>query len=100
MTHPFLSLFVTLHFLERAVGPDAATLRRLRDAYLEPWTAELPRRELARAADLGAALGSIPGALVWFRVITAIAGVQSKDPNEMAEALDRVGAAIEGLPAG
>ena len=97
ITHPFLSRFVTLRFAELA-GVDAARLRRLRDAYLEPWTADLPRRDLERAADLGAALGTIPGALTWYGITQKIDGVRVRAPGEMAAALDRVSASIAGLP--
>ena len=97
VTHPFLSWFVTLRFAERA-GGDAAELRRLRDAYFEPWTSDLHRRDLERAADLGAALGTIPGVLTWYGITREIDGVQARDPGEMAVALDQVSASIEGLP--
>jgi hypothetical protein len=95
VTHPFLSLFVTFRFLELAIGQDTAALHRLRDAYLEPWTAVVPRRALVRAAALGAALGGIPGLLVWQRITTEIEGVRAKDPDWTAEALDRLSAAFE-----
>jgi Phosphotransferase enzyme family len=99
VTHPFLSLTVTLSFAAQATGlaVDAPAVLRLRDAYLEPWTAFEPRPALERAADLAVALGTIPGTLVWHRITTEIEGVREGSPEEMATILGRVCAAIERL---
>lgn len=97
VTHPFLSQFVTLRFVTLAAGIDIASpsIKRLRDAYLEPWTGELPRTALDRAADLGLALGSIAGALTWYRITQEIAGVEAESVGDMAAELGRISAAFE-----
>ncbi|HEV2011646.1 MAG TPA: phosphotransferase [Candidatus Limnocylindria bacterium] len=101
VTHPFLSLTVTLEFAATATGltVDAPAIRRLREAYLEPWTALATRRTLERAADTGLALGTIPGVLTWYRIATEIDGVLAQSPGEMAAMLGRVCAAVERLRA-
>jgi len=102
VTHPFLSLFVTFRFAVKAlgVGWDATEILRLRDAYLEGWSDVAPRRTLERAADRAVALGSISGALTWYRIISEIDGVQAASPGGMTEELVRIGDAFERLPAG
>lgn len=102
VTHPFLSLFVTFRFAVQGlgVGWDATEIRRLRDAYLEGWSEVAPRRTLERAADRAVALGSISGALTWYRIISEIDGAQAASPGGMTEELVRIGDAFERLPAG
>lgn len=99
VTHPFLSQFVTLRFATLATGLDVASppIGRLRDAYLEPWTDELPRRALARAADVGLALGSIGGALTWYRIIREIDGVQAESAGDLSAELGRIAVSFERL---
>lgn len=67
--HPFTSLLVILRAAAArhglAAGP--AALGRLRDAYLEPWTAERPAPELRHDARLAIRLGAISRALSWQR---------------------------------
>ena len=59
--------------------PDAPELIRLRHAYLEAWTDELPRTALGEALELALDLGRIGKAAAWAR---ALAGV---DPAAMGE---------------
>jgi Phosphotransferase enzyme family len=68
--HPFVSLHIVLRWVAERyqLGPDAPELARLRDAYLEPWTAEHGIDELREAAELAVRLGVIPRALAWLRV--------------------------------
>ena len=63
--HPFTSLLVVFRVVADRFGPD---LDRLRDAYLEPWTAESPVAELRAAVDVAVRLGGIARALSWWRV--------------------------------
>jgi Ser/Thr protein kinase RdoA (MazF antagonist) len=100
VTHPFLSLFVTFRFVGQGLGVsrDAAEIRRLRDAYLEGWSDIAPRRTLERAADGAIALGSISGALTWYRIISEIDGAAAASPAGMTEELDRIGDAFERAP--
>ena len=75
VTHPFVSLRVALrsiaHTLELAA--DGPEVTRLRDAYLEPWTAFAPRTQLL--ADLRPALilAAACRALSWRVVVSELA---------------------------
>ncbi|MER5480390.1 phosphotransferase [Streptomyces sp. NPDC002734] len=67
VTHPFCSLLVTSRIFRRRHGD--ATLPRLRDAYLEPWTG--PGRtpaELRRGLDLALRLAALTRAVAWGRL--------------------------------
>lgn len=64
--HPFTSLRTVYRAAAQRFEP--ADLDRLRDAYLEPWTARHPVAELRAAADLAVRLGTISRALSWGRV--------------------------------
>jgi len=68
--HPFTSLLVILRAAaaRHGLAAGSAALDRLRDAYLEPWTAERPAPELRRDARLAIRLGAISRALSWQRV--------------------------------
>jgi phosphotransferase family enzyme len=96
LTHPFLSLAVTVRFAARAAGlsPDAPEIEALRDAYLEPWTGLAPAGALRRAAAIGSALGIVTGGLTWYEVITRLPGADEEEPGEMAAILDRIAGAI------
>ena len=69
VAHPFTTLLVTLrvvaHRFELAGG--APELLRLRDAYLEPWTAEHDRATLLEASRLAVRTGPVGRALSWRR---------------------------------
>jgi hypothetical protein len=96
LTHPFLSLGVVLeHSARRAgIGPEDPPIVRLRDAYLEPWTALLPRRALEEAAVLGARLATLTRSLSWHRVVTLDDGALAAEPSTMGEYLAKVIAAF------
>jgi hypothetical protein len=72
VTHPFLSLWTVQRAAAYRAGVDerGSAIMRLRDAYLEPWGAVAPARELRRAAEIGARLGSVTRALCWYVVAT------------------------------
>jgi hypothetical protein len=92
LTHPFLALAVTERFAALAAGvaPDAPAIRALREAYLEPWTGQVPDDRLRRAAEIGSALGVVTGGLTWYEVITRLDGGHAEEPGEMAAALERI----------
>ncbi len=71
VTHPFFSMLVATRWLahNHGVEPGSADDRRLRDAYLEPWTAYGPRTELRAALDLALRVGPLTRALGWMRVL-------------------------------
>jgi hypothetical protein len=76
LTHPFLTLRVTLGFIAYRAGipvTDPAIIR-LRDAYLEPWSDLAPASALREAAELGRVLGAATRALCWYRVVTLVGG--------------------------
>lgn len=78
---PFAVLLVTLRVVEDRFGlsPGAPGLRRLEDAYLEPWTAIAPPSELRRVLALARHVGEIPRALIWD------ASLRSGDEAERAQ---------------
>ena len=92
LTHPFLSLGVLLEFSAEhaAVAKDHPAILRLRDAYLEPWTALLGRPALIEAAGLGARLVSLTRALSWHRVVTLIPAAMEAEPGMMGRYLSQV----------
>jgi hypothetical protein len=69
--HPFCGLAKTIRVFVRhhGVRPGAAVLRRLRDAYLEPWTDFAPARELRRVFAAAYALGALCRAAAKERVL-------------------------------
>ncbi len=74
VAHPFCSLRMTLESTRSSLGLEehSAELQRLRDAYLEPWTAHAPRDRLLRALDIALPLAAIIDALVWVRILTGV----------------------------
>jgi hypothetical protein len=82
-SHPFASLVVGLRgiayrFELAERDPD---LERVRDAYLEPWTAYGDRASLLRAVELSEAVGRLCRALAWLR-----AGGVAHDPESQESA--------------
>jgi hypothetical protein len=73
ISHPFQTMRVTISFARWAVGlePDDPWIPRLRDAYLEPWSAGRSRGELLRSFDGAWLLEGISDALTEDRVVTA-----------------------------
>jgi hypothetical protein len=92
LTHPFLSLGVALDAsADRAgVATDHPSIARLRDAYLEPWSASLSRSALADAAALGARLSTLTRALSWHRVVTLNDGAMDAEPEMVGKYLSQV----------
>lgn len=82
LTHPFLTLRVTLGFIaHRAnVAIDDPAIVRLRDGYLEPWSDLAPVVALREAAELGRILGAATRALCWYRVVRLVGG-DPADPD-------------------
>lgn len=68
--HPFTSLLVALRAMADTFGvePDDPVVRRLRDAYLEPWGLGRHGRKLAA---LAAWTGTVGRALAWRRALAA-----------------------------
>jgi len=99
LTHPFLTLAVTLRFAVEAAGlpTDAPEIQALRDAYLEPWNGLAPARALRRAADIGSALGIVTFGLTWYEVITRLPGAHQTEPAELTAILGRIAGAIAAL---
>ncbi len=71
VAHPFSTLMVTLrvvsHLLGLPYGSDP--LLRLRDAYLESWTADHDRRDLVEAARLAVRVGGVARAASYCRAL-------------------------------
>jgi hypothetical protein len=76
VAHPFGTLLVTFRSIASrgldAPEAPATALARLRDAYLEPWTATHSRAELDHAVPLAMRLAIIGRALSWHRALTEI----------------------------
>ena len=73
VSHPFHTLVVTLRALAHrlALEPGGGELVRLRDAYLEPFSAYGTHAELVAAADLAHVTGTAARALAWHRFVEA-----------------------------
>ncbi|MBQ1075693.1 phosphotransferase [Micromonospora sp. C31] len=71
VAHPFGTLLVTLNSVAHAFGlPDGdPALVRLRDAYLEPWSAGHDRATLREAARLAVRVTRVSRALSWRRAL-------------------------------
>ncbi|WP_106581127.1 phosphotransferase [Murinocardiopsis flavida] len=72
VAHPFATLHIPLRFAAQVSGAAEGDLARLRDAYLEPWTAEHPRTLLTEAARLAVRLAALGRALAWSRTFPAL----------------------------
>jgi Phosphotransferase enzyme family len=92
LSHPFLSLRLVLEGAAHRTGlaADDSAILRLRDIYLEPWTALLPRPAIEEVAQCGERLSTITRTLSWYRVLTLVAGALDGEPVAIAEYLDRV----------
>ncbi|MCI0687346.1 MAG: aminoglycoside phosphotransferase family protein [Sporichthyaceae bacterium] len=71
VSHPFASLLVTLNVIahQKTLTPGSAELIRMRDAYLEPWSAEHDHADLVEAARLATRLGKVGRSLSWRRAL-------------------------------
>lgn len=92
VSQPFLTLAVTLRFAASRAGlpEDAPAILALRDAYLEPWTAEAAAEDLRAAAALGRRLGELSRTLSWRVVASTYPGVVDHYPGGFAGSLRRV----------
>ncbi|WP_238580888.1 hypothetical protein [Streptomonospora alba] len=83
VSHPFFSLLAPLRIAVRELGADARTEQRLRDAYLEPWTAEHPASALRAAVPPAVRLAALSRSLSWSRAFpelrSAVAAGQRKE---------------------
>lgn len=86
VAHPFLSLLVALRSASDvlAVPAGSPALRRLRDAYLEPWSAFGSRRELREQCDLALRVAPLARALSWRRILD---GVHAEERGEWQAAV-------------
>jgi Phosphotransferase enzyme family len=88
VAHPFGSLLVALRVAGYlfTVDAQAPQLARLRDAYLEPWTAQADRKSLLRSATLAARVAIVGRALSWQRALDgAETPVADDDRTAVAE---------------
>jgi hypothetical protein len=74
VAHPFLTLVVTERVLRYLVKLDEATIGRLLDAYLEPFTLHAPHAALVASLPDVRLLGSICRALSWGRIVADLDG--------------------------
>jgi hypothetical protein len=76
VSHPFFSLVVLERSIAHAFGytPGAPELARLRDEYLEPFTAVATRARIDACLPLASRLGRLCRALTWIQVVTGLAG--------------------------
>jgi hypothetical protein len=88
LAHPFCGLVVTLRSAARAlaVPEDDAAVARLRNAYLEPWTALAEPAAVRRAASLAERLAPLLSALTWR---AALADASPAELLEWGEAVPR-----------
>lgn len=92
VSHPFLTLAVTLRFAALKTGraEGSAEIAALRDAYLEPWSDRASTRDLRDAAELGRRIGQISRTLTFYAVARAYPGVIDTYPGGFAGSLRRV----------
>lgn len=90
LTHPFLTLCVTLRFAAQHAGLATGdpAIARLRDAYLEPWSDLAPPGALREAAELARVLGGATRALCWYRVVTLIGGSLDDEDGWLQELVE------------
>jgi hypothetical protein len=74
VSHPFAGMTNTLRVLCWRWGwePGSPEVLRLRDAYLEPWTAYAPMQELRKLFASGYALGALARAASWDRTLAPL----------------------------
>jgi hypothetical protein len=92
VSHPFLTLAVTLRFaasLTELPEEDDRVLA-LRDAYLEPWTDRAGAEELRAGAGIARRLGELSRTLTWQAVASTYPGVVDHYPGGFAGSLRRV----------
>jgi hypothetical protein len=72
VSHPFSSMLVALGFVAYNTDADPASVLRLRDAYLEPFSDLAPHAELVEALELACRVAKIARALTWNRAVSAL----------------------------
>ncbi len=88
VAHPFLSLLVALTSAARVLGVPAGSpaLRRLRDAYLEPWAVYGSPRELRYQCELALRVAPLARALTWRRILRGVhPGERGQWQNSVAD---------------
>ncbi len=82
---PFAVLLIALRGIEDRFGLTSASreLRRLEDAYLEPWSELAPLGELRSAARLARRVGTLPRVLAWE---AALRGAGDAERRQWADA--------------
>jgi Phosphotransferase enzyme family len=96
VSHPFHTLTVTLRAAAWKLGlePGGPEIRRMRDAYLEPFG---PPARLARVADMAYRTGTLARALAWHRYLAAR---EARDPEDEEAVAYGVQLFLEGKPIG
>jgi hypothetical protein len=96
VSHPFHTLTVTLRAAAWKLGlePGGPELRRIRDAYLEPFG---PPSELAPIADVAYRTGTLARALAWHRYLAAR---ETRDPEDEEAVAYGVQLFLDGKPIG
>jgi hypothetical protein len=79
--HPFFTVFMTLRTLVywAKLEEDGPALRRLRDLYLEPWTAFAGRRQVTAAFDVACRLAMINRARSYYDTFRDLSQEDSQD---------------------
>jgi hypothetical protein len=79
--HPFVVLLVALRMAAGALGVPSGdpVLHRLRDAYLDEWSAFGSEAELRALSDLALRVGALQRAVTWRRILSGV------HPGERAE---------------
>jgi hypothetical protein len=74
IAHPFCTMVVCLRAVAYRFGLDeaGAEVTRLRDVYLEPWSALMSSSDARRAFGLAQIVGTMCRALTWNRVLTGV----------------------------
>ena len=91
IAHPFCGMAKTLRVLVRHYDarPGSPELERVRDAFLEPWTAYAPAPELRKVFDAAYALGALTRAAAKERVLESLpAETRAAYAHGMAAQLD------------
>ena len=93
VTHPFVALRVGLRSIANTLGLAAAgpEITRLRDAYLEPWTAFAPRAQLLADVPPALILAAACRAFSWRLVVSEL------DPPLLDEYADTVAYSVRSL---
>jgi hypothetical protein len=97
IAHPFCGLVETFHVLVHRHGAQAGgpEVRRVRDAYLEPWTTFAPAGELRRIFAAANALGGLCCVSGWERKLVSMpAAVQERYGHKRDKGLRSFEAAI------